>query len=210
MKEVSTNNQENIDLQNIFDQFIYHMQNNKDPKYKAASAINVTYEVWTDEKTKCKQRVEMYGPAIQFKECFDHIYFRICFQNERCPEYKQLLRLLCKYENDLDQFLSNDNVNERPVCFMTILPMHYHGNYYMGAVTPLMWRNYSNGKGKNCFIEFLYTEQSICIYETDQIDEKKIEADIKREAETKAYMEFKILEKKQYEEERENARRNYK
>lgn len=193
--------------------FIYHMCEKSDSKIKAASSIGFLYELWDEDgfeenKSKAKEQLELFGPELDYKSCYDHSYLRLRFQNEKHPDYKRLVRLLEKYEQDYNDFLMHEERNDFPALLITILPLYYHGKYYMSCINMLMWRAFELESG--AYVEMLFADDSLVVFQTDQINEMEIDTQIQREEETRLYMEEKAEEQKKYEEERKKIREGLK
>lgn len=185
------------------EEFLYHMQEQTIASDKAASVFCMEYESWTKASEKMKMRVQMFGPQVRYKTLVDHSYFLFRFTKRDKGDFKKMLRILQTWERDLHLYTKGDQ-EDFPMLFFTTVPMYYHGNYYMSCINLLMWRAYES-EGC-CYVELLYQNDSVGLFATDQIKESEIEAEIRREEETKAYMQEKMDEMKRYEEERRNIR----
>lgn len=186
-----------------FQDFLDHMQFPQDHR-RAASGINVSYERWTEKEQKVVMDMSIFGPQIRFKTNFGHSYFQLQFDDDKNTNYRRLSYLLEKYEADLDNYCSDLDRDDFPALMIVIVPAYYEGRYYMTCINLLMYRTYKDDSG--AYIELLFENESINILETDQIDLAAINQQLRKEEETKAYIEQKYLEEKEYEEEREKMR----
>lgn len=186
-----------------FEEFLDHMQYSE-IKNKAASAINVNYERWTDEKQERVMDMSIYGPEIRYKTNLGHSYFQLRFGDEKNTDYRRLSYLLSKYEADFADYGVNLERDDLPALIITIVPTYFKARYFMTCVNLLMFRTYRDNDG--VYMELLFENKSISINETDQISLNAINQQIKKEEEAKAYFEQKYLEEKEYEKEREEKR----
>lgn len=186
-----------------FQDFLDHMQFPQDHR-RAASGINVSYERWTEKEQKVVMDMSIFGPQIRFKTNFGHSYIQLQFDDDKNTNYRRLSYLLEKYEADLDNYCSDLDRDDFPALMIVIVPAYYEGRYYMACINLLMYRTYKDDSG--VYIELLFENESINVLETDQIDLAAINQQLRKEEETKAYIEQKYLEEKEYEEEREKMR----
>lgn len=185
------------------EEFLDHMQFSENRK-KAASAVNVNYEHWTEDHAERVTEMTIFGPEIRYKTNLGHSYIQLKFIDEKNADYRRLSYFLSKYEADMDDYAANEGRKDFPALIITIVPTYYEGRYYMTCVNLLMFRTYKDDTG--AYIELLFENKSFTINETDQIDLSAINQQIKKEEEAKAYFEQKYWEEKEYEKEREEKR----
>ena len=149
------------------EEFLDHMQFSENRK-KAASAVNVNYEHWTEDHAERVTEMTIFGPEIRYKTNLGHSYIQLKFIDEKNADYRRLSYFLSKYEADMDDYAANEERKDFPALIITIVPTYYEGRYYMTCVNLLMFRTYKDDTG--AYIELLFENKSFTINETDQID----------------------------------------
>lgn len=183
---------------------LYHMQVKEKERDKGASAITFTYEQWTQETQKIKKQCSLYGPQVEYKTNKDHSYLKISFTNTN--DLHQIIKILKQYETDYDNFIKEESRDNFPVLLLNIIPVFYHGKFYLTCVDLLMWRVIKTTDQDTSDLELLYSNESLYVYETTQLEEKSIDAQIRRELAAKEYIDLKAEEQKEYERQRNKVR----
>lgn len=181
---------------------------------KNLNSIVLSYKMILNEKSKTIMEQPMYGPKIEYRELFDHVYIKLIFPKERLAEYKRSIKILCKQELGLTEYLHNlskeelvdENTIPIPNFYMVISPNHYDGHEFLVAYTPLMWR--CNSNNEESWVEMVFDSQMVELYETDQIDTYKIDQNLAKEEENRMYIEEKRRQQEEAQKRFEEKRKN--
>ena len=71
------------------EEFLDHMQFSENRK-KAASAVNVNYEHWTEDHAERVTEMTIFGPEIRYKTNLGHSYIQLKFIDEKNADYRRL------------------------------------------------------------------------------------------------------------------------
>ena len=188
---------------------IYEESIGLDTEGKAKSSVSLLHQIYNklEDRLDTKNEYSLCNPEVALNNTEVVTEIQLIFNSPSDSDLKIIWTMIQMLNQDA---LTDAQTNENNyhILVLNIVPNKYNGQYFIAASTPLFVSVKSLAPNEKAnIISFVFKNEDVMFYETDDIDIAEIESEVKREMLEEQRLE-EVAERKRQEREEFYENRN--